>query len=333
MFFAPLTGISLIVSLIVVLVGALVRPIFFLVTSKPIRKFIPAQQIRKPLIATSIVIVLVAFYVSVTTFVVAETAKSPHTSMLAFASTLVPCDEVEVEPTTHNVILRLDDVQAYGWSDISIRMMNDAISQDMPIVAGIIPKGIGDDRALISFLEREECNIEFALHGYDHGAISDYEELVGEFELLSYDAASERLDKGISEIKSAVNAPVVTFIPPQNRISLEATAALEEYNLFLSKSGNGYYDYDAKTWNYNDNKLIPATEVIKTCDDTFKTGDDLCVIMLHPQDFLNEEGTFDEIKYQEFLKLLTLIQASEFSAVRFSDMIELHTNDRQLISI
>ena len=99
---------------------------------------------------------------------------------------------------------------------------------------------------------------------------------------------------------------------------------MEEYNLFLSKSGNGYYDYDARTWNYSEDKLIPATEVMRKCDETFRTGDDLCVIMLHPQDFLNEEGTFDEIKYQEFLKLLTLIQASEFSAVRFSDMIALH---------
>jgi len=324
MFFAPLTGISLIVSLIVVLVGTLIRPVFFLITSKPVQKFIPTQQIRKPFIATSIVIVLVTFYVSVTTLVVAETTKSPHTSMLAFASTLVPCDALKVMPGRQNVILRLDDVQAYGWSDISIRMMNDAISQDMPIVAGVIAKGIGEDRALMSFLEREECNIEFALHGYDHGAISDYEELVGEFELLSYAAASKRLDKGINEIKSAVNVPIVTFIPPQNRISLEATVALEEYNLFLSKSGNGYYDYDARTWNYSEDKLIPATEVMRKCDETFRTGDDLCVIMLHPQDFLNEEGTFDEIKYQEFLKLLTLIQASEFSAVRFSDMIALH---------
>jgi hypothetical protein len=333
MFFGPITGISLIISLVVVLVGAIVRPVFFFVMSKRTEIFAPARRVRKPLTATSIVVILVAFYVTVTTYVVVETVGTPHTGMLAFASTLVPCNEVQVQPTAQNVILRLDDVQAYGWSDISVRMMEDAIAHDMPIVAGIIPKGIGEDLTLTNFLERDVCNIEFALHGYDHGAISDFDVLVGEFELLSYGDAKERLVTGIDEIHSAINVPITTFIPPQNRISLEATIALEEYNLFLSKSGNGYYDYDAKTWDYNEGTLVSAVEVIKTCDETFKTGDDVCVIMLHPQDFLNEEGTFDEAKYSEYLKLLDLIKVSGFSTVRFSDMIGLHFSGRQLISI
>ncbi len=326
MFFGPITGISLIVSLIVVLVGALVRPIFFFVMTKRAELFAPKRQIRKPIVATAIVILLVSFYVSVTAFVVTKTVDSPHTGMLAFASTLVPCKEVDVTPTSKNVILRLDDVQAYGWSDISVRMMKDTIEHDMPIVAGIIPKGVAGDLMLVNFLERQKCNIEFALHGYDHGAISDFDELVGEFELLSYQDAALRLEKGIEEINAMVRVPITTFIPPQNRISFEATAALADYDLFLSKSGNGYYDYDAKTWNYNDNTLVAAVEVIKVCDETFKKGDDVCVIMLHPQDFLDEEGALDEGKYGEYLKLLDLIKLSEFSTVRFSDMIALHSS-------
>ncbi len=326
MFFGPITGISLIVSLIVVLVGVLVRPIFFFVMTKRAELFAPKRQIRKPIVATAIVILLVSFYVSVTAFVVTKTVDSPHTGMLAFASTLVPCKEVDVTPTSKNVILRLDDVQAYGWSDISVRMMKDTIEHDMPIVAGIIPKGVAGDLMLVNFLERQKCNIEFALHGYDHGAISDFDELVGEFELLSYQDAALRLEKGIEEINAMVRVPITTFIPPQNRISFEATAALADYDLFLSKSGNGYYDYDAKTWNYNDNTLVSAVEVIKVCDETFKTGDDVCVIMLHPQDFLDEEGALDEGKYGEYLKLLDLIKLSEFSTVRFSDMIALHSS-------
>ncbi len=263
-------------------------------------------------------------YASIATLVVVETTQNSRTSMLAFASTLIPCDEIDVAPGANNVILRLDDVQAYGWSDISMRMMKDSISRDMPIVAGVIPKGIEEDYQLVRFLERESCNIEFALHGYDHGAISDFDEVIGEFEKLNYTDASHKLSVGIDEVKHISESPIVTFIPPQNRISIEATAALGEYNLFLSKSGNGYYDYDAKTWNYDDNVSVSAIDVIKTCNETFASGDDLCVIMLHPQDFLDAEGNFTESKYQEYIKLLELIKTSEFTTVRFSDMIALH---------
>ena len=324
MSFGPITGISFVISLLVVLIGAVLRPLFFLVSAK-VKSFAPRTRSNKPVLAISMVASIFIIYAAIATLVVVETTQNSRTGRFAYANTLIPCDEIKVKTGTHNVILRLDDVQAYGWSEISVRMMKDSISRDMPIVAGVIPKGIEEDYQLVRFLERESCNIEFALHGYDHGAISDFDEVIGEFEMLNYADAYNKLTIGIDEVKHLSSSPIVTFIPPQNRISMEATAALEEYNLFLSKSGNGYYDYDAKTWNYDDNISISATDVIKTCDDTFESGDDLCVVMLHPQDFLDEEGNLSEQKYQEYIKLLELIKASEFSTVRFSDMIALHS--------
>ncbi len=180
MFFGPITGLSFIISLLVLLVGLIIRPLVFIV-SKPAKLFSPVRKKNKPLMAAALIVFTFTLYASVTTFVIVETAKHPRTTMLAFASTFIPCDELYVSPSEHNVILRLDDVQAYGWSDVSIRMMDDAISNDMPIVAGIIPKDLAEDKKLVNFLERESCNIEFALHGYDHGAISDFDEVIGEF--------------------------------------------------------------------------------------------------------------------------------------------------------
>jgi hypothetical protein len=327
MSFGPITGISFVISLFVVLIGAVMRPLFFLASAKA-KSFLPQTRSNKPVLAITMVASIFIIYAAIATLVVVETTQNSRTSMLAFASTLIPCDEVTVETGTHNVILRLDDVQAYGWADISMRMMDDSISRDMPIVAGVIPKGIEEDFQLVRFLEKEACNIEFALHGYDHGAISDFDEVIGEFEKLNYDDANRKLGMGIDEIKHLVESPIVTFIPPQNRISVEATAALEQHGLFLSKSGNGYYDYDAKTWNYDENIPVSATDVIKICDETFASGDDLCVIMLHPQDFLDDQGHLSEEKYQEYIKLLDLIKASEFSTVRFSDMIALHSKTK-----
>jgi hypothetical protein len=47
-------------------------------------------------------------------------------------------------------------------------MIRDAYQYNAPTVAGVIPKTIKDEVLIDNFLKRESCNIEIALHGWDH---------------------------------------------------------------------------------------------------------------------------------------------------------------------
>jgi peptidoglycan/xylan/chitin deacetylase (PgdA/CDA1 family) len=201
--------------------------------------------------------------------------------------------------------------------------MLDALQNGMPIVAGVIPKDIGTDHVLQRFLWNQHCNVEVALHGYDHAGGSDYDEAIGEFGEIDAVSAEQKIRTGVAEIHRAVGTPIpiTTFIPPQNNISPAGAAVLEQMNFdVLSKSGIGPYDYDAKTWNYEEDTLIRAVSIMEKCDETFAKGDPLCVIMLHPQDFAAPDGTLDAELYREYQTLLTLLSLTNTSVVRFSDV-------------
>ena len=59
---------------------------------------------------------------------------------------------------------------------------------------------------------------------------------------------------------------------------------------------------------------------INDCEESFKKGDDLCVIMLHPQDFSNEDLSIDGDRYNEFIKILDYMQSNNIPAITFKEM-------------
>lgn len=324
--FSPSLGFSLIASLIIVVVSSVFQYIRVLVTSEYPRKgTISTTKVIKQMVAMALVLSLAALYIATFLIVLLYASFHKDSHVLALEQRTVVCAPVMVELGSRNVVLRLDDVQAGAWADISIRMMRDALAEGMPVVAGIIPQDIGTNQVLQRFLWRHHCSLEFALHGYDHAGGSDYDYTIGEFSLLDASTARQKLAAGIAELRNATrpDVPIVTFIPPQNTISPAATAVLREFNIsVLSKTGFGPYDYDAYTWDYSTNSLVSARRVMEQCDTVFAQGDPLCVIMLHPQDFAQPDGTIDVRHYREYQTLLALLAYAEVNVVRFSDVAD-----------
>ncbi len=314
----PFFGFSFLISIAIIVVSFFLRLVHLGMPMQPAEVHIYPRQ-RTTHVATSLLIILSILVISMSVyFKITHMASSDHHNNVNLATHYVSDCVPIPEPILHDrmVVLRLDDVQAHSWSGVNIKMMEDALTRDMPIVAGVIPKGIENDFRMMSFLMKQNCNIEIALHGYTHHIDLGYNTEHGEFYGLTRKEAEEKLHAALDEVRPLVDTPIVTFIPPQNQISAEAHAVLSEFGItHLSSEGMGVYDYDAKTWDG-----VPALEVAHDCEKRFDAGDKLCVIMLHPQEFSNKDLQVDEEKYREYIKLLDLLGTMQVSVVRFSDV-------------
>lgn len=209
----------------------------------------------------------------------------------------VSCADFIQGRSTKSVVLRVDDVQAWAWRDITIRMVDDAYERGIPLTLGVIPKGLGEDTQLIEYLQAHACHLEIAQHGYDHS--NSRGDTGGEFEFLTEAAAKERIEMGLQEISVVTDEPVTTWIPPLNVQSTGTAAVLTELGFtHISTEGEGVFDYDASTFSYDTNELIATATVLDDCRVTFETSNH-CIIMLHPQDFADDMA-LDSEKYQKY---------------------------------
>lgn len=242
---------------------------------------------------------------------------------------LYVCQPINLPQSDKYVILRLDDVQAYGWTDISIRMMNDALEKGDSITAGVIPKSIDTDKRVVEFFKKHGCNVEIAIHGYDHGIGEYSNDFNGEFALLTEVEAKERLDLSMIEIAKISEQKPVTFIPPNNQLSEGAKQAIQnEIFPIISGEGKNYYDYDASTWNFITDSFVSADKVISDCESTFSEGKNVCVIMLHPQDFSNQDLSTNEDRYKEYIKVLEYIESNKIPAITFKEIAERNSQSK-----
>ncbi len=233
------------------------------------------------------------------------------------------CNPSQIKITDKTVILRVDDVQAYAWSDITKKMIKDAEVRHIPLTLGVIPKGLLTDVDTVKFLKQHKCNLEFALHGWDHGASINYE--MPEFLDLSFDESVERMKKGLKILSVLTDEPIITWIPPENDESDEAVKAAKSLGMkIVSSEGEEEWDYDTTTFVYGDvNKLIKPEQNVAECAEIFKT-EDVCIIMLHPQnydnDYVDEESKKDNNLYNDYyLQLLDQLQAAGYHFARFKD--------------
>lgn len=230
------------------------------------------------------------------------------------------CESVPITLSDKTVLLRIDDIQAYTWHETSFRMITDAEERGIPLTLSVIPKGLSDDVELVSFLKEHACNLEFALHGWDHGASLNHE--LPEFLHLNRDAAAERVERGLSVLEELTDEPIVTWVPPQNAHSSGTAAAVKELGFeFISTEGEEKWDYDATTYDYGTNELLEVETVVSSCEEQLKT-DNTCIVMLHPQNF-TDGPDHNEALYQEYyIKLLDELQAKGYSFARFKDFSE-----------
>jgi predicted deacetylase len=215
------------------------------------------------------------------------------------------------------VILRIDDVQAHTWRDVSEQMIYDANKQGMRTVLGIIPKNLDDDGQLLNFLQKNSCNVEIALHGWEHQVNGDVNK--PEFGDLSQKEALEKIKKGLKVLRKITNKKITTFLPPQNKVSDDSRIALQQEGFkVISAEGTGKYDFQASTFDWISKKQVGVDEIMKQCQIKFAWNQP-CVIMLHPQDYATDEK-LDKQKYSQYLELLAKLKNNDISAVTFQDL-------------
>lgn len=304
----PTGGFSVFIHLVINVLAYVVK--VFSRTAKISRLLI----VPAPLIA--VVLTGTIMYFAGTLFVQALNSEN-NLDHIAFALHRCP-QEQSITSTERTIIVRIDDIQAFAWTDISMQLISDATAHDIPVSLAIIPLGLRDDASFYTFLRQQRCNVEFALHGWDNREPAPG---VGEFATLSEREAAKRLQKGIAVIDRLAREKVVTFVLPLNELSPGAHSALSEEDIaIVSSAGDGRFDFDTTTFDFISDTHVSAGEVASTCARTFAAGDDICVIMVHPQDFATD-GTLDMRKYQTYRDLLVELQARGYTFARFKDFV------------
>ena len=252
-------------------------------------------------------------------FFVVRSATFGETNLDILSDTIFPCEPFAIHVGERNVVLRIDDVQAYAWSGVTTRIINDAHEREIPLVLGVIPKNLKQDSELYSYLRKRKCNLEFALHGWDHDTGDNG--VTPEFRDKPYKEAKDEIERGREVIETLSREDLVTWIPPNNDQSEGTTQAVAELEIpITSKEGSGYYDFHAATFDYDIDELVSADTVVADCEVQFERSD-LCVVMMHPQDFVDfPEGNFNETKYQVYLNVLEGLAQRDVSFVRFKDL-------------
>lgn len=235
------------------------------------------------------------------------------------------------------VVLRLDDVQATMWSKTSRMLIEGAIGKGVTMVAGVIPKGLDADVKMDSLLRRERCNIEVALHGWDHGR-SAYTpgELDGppEFSQLSADQAMPLLLAGKSVLEKLTGGAVTTFIPPNNLASDGTVEALKETGFdVISSGGDDTFDYSIPTYDFLKQSIVPVDDILTACNRKFSEGK-FCVVMFHPQEYSNPDRTLNEEVYHDhFLAIIDRLKEAGTSFTTFKELSDLGVRDSKIDSM
>lgn len=228
------------------------------------------------------------------------------------------------------IIFRLDDVKAWQYYNITTRITDDVLSKNLTITLGVIPKDIEKDTTL--FLpwinkSKDNPNVEIALHGYLH-----QEE---EFKYLTEEEARDKLIKGKELLLRYTGIIPLTFIPPENEFSRGTIYALAKENFKILSAGDAtlfvpYYPLGdnfrflgktTETYDFPQKRFMPVEEIIKECETGLKK-DNVCVIMIHPQDYLTKDPTqIDEERYVQFIKLLDELQKLNATFKNFKDIV------------
>lgn len=230
-----------------------------------------------------------------------------------------PCEPFEIRAGEKMAIVRIDDIQAHAWEGIAYRMMDEALQRKIPLLLGVIPKNLEDSQGMYAYLRNHRCNFEIAQHGWDHNDETGGES--PEFRGMSKDDAYRDISRGKDILERLARERMTTFIPPNNEASKGALEAIEELNIpIVSSEGETRFDYGAATFDYDVDSIVSVERVLADCDERFLASD-VCVIMLHPQDFLSD-GAIDEKKYAIYPQLLDELQKRNIPIVRIKDLVE-----------
>jgi peptidoglycan/xylan/chitin deacetylase (PgdA/CDA1 family) len=235
--------------------------------------------------------------------------------VLGAASVCVPVNQADSDK---KIILRVDDIQAFAYEEISKMMIKDAARFNMRMTLGVIPDKFLQDKFFDRVIKSNNCNLELAMHGWDHSSSEESGEF--EFENMGEEEATGKIEEGKKILEEIGGQPVVTFIPPGNEISDATKKVLEEEGIRYLSADNESSEYgmNATTFDFPNKKLIEISDVMEACEKRFDKGKN-CVIVIHPQDYLTDDK-IDQEKYQQYIGLLEELRNKEVKSVTFSDL-------------
>jgi Uncharacterized protein conserved in bacteria (DUF2334) len=230
------------------------------------------------------------------------------------------CRDLKPVSSEKKVVLRIDDIQANYLRDVSISMIEDAAEREMKTYLAVIPYSLDGDREVSTYLKKNSCWFEVAMHGWDNGIAKGSTD-IPEFAGLSYEEAVKRIRLGKVSLKKNLNVVPVSFVPPNNEYSEETGRALrDEGFVIVSAEGEKSFDYDASTYDFLNDELVPTERVLNECMAAIDAKK-YCIIMMHPQDFVTD-GVLDPKKYAQYTGLLDGLQANGVEVVTMSELAE-----------
>jgi hypothetical protein len=310
----PFSGVTTIISFIIIFFGFLIKKIKFLFNIKSKDKDVEISSVS--VLAVFIIFIIFMIVASISSYMMFYALKKENNVKIV-QEVVHKCKPFTTVNSDKKIILRLDDVQSYAWSDVSIKIIEDAFYYQFPVVIGVIPYQIEEDAVLKRFIRKNECNVEIAIHGYDHG----YSDGFSEFEQIDYELSINKLKLAENAIEKTLNKKSSIFIPPNNVLSVDAQKALLDRQFVISSEGKNFFDYHTSTWDYVNNTMKSNDAVISDCEKLFQSGKDLCIVMLHPQDFSDENKSIDISKYQNYIELLSLINLNDYSVYTYNQYI------------
>jgi predicted deacetylase len=221
------------------------------------------------------------------------------------------CKTVYRQTSDRNIVLRIDDIQAYYLADVQMKMIKDALARNKTLSLSVIPFNLFNDREIVRFLRENKCFLEICLHGYNN---TDFE-----FSEISYNQADEKIKDGL-EILNQIEPHIVTFIPPGNEISNISRKAVFDNNINIVSSGFKLkeFGFSVSTYDWKTHKFANYREVLKQCNADLDKNE-TCIIMIHPQDYVSN-GKLDLEKYEQYINLLEGIDDLNATVVTFRDL-------------
>ncbi len=227
-------------------------------------------------------------------------------------------------PKEKFIVFRSDDIAAW-WSDESAINITETLRQkNIPQVLSIIPANqygnkISDDSIITGYLQgiKNDNNIEFALHGYDHR--------IGEFKDIAYSDAASKINNGGGILNTVLGFRPNSFVSPYNEYNNNTLDALVSTNMSIISSG--YDDVErglafkrsegilhlpqtTDIYSWSENRILTQSEISDSCETAMEMYD-VCVIVLHHALFTDSLGHTDPDKLRALTDIIDWAKEKE----------------------
>lgn len=228
------------------------------------------------------------------------------------------------QPTERVIVLRMDDVQGFLWREQTINLTETVLAHNMSISLAVIPDSKLDiDTKMRHFLidKSKDSRIEIAQHGLKH--TSD------EFLYFNETVAYNSILSGSNILRNVIRVKPVTFITPYNKYNNNTIIALSKLNFsIISAEEDDYgftenlarFGFNVQTKKSKETDLTPIPVILNECKSSLKERN-ICVVMIHLQDYVDNKGNMNNTKYNEFVKLLESLKSLDAKSITFKDLI------------